>query len=89
MGYGSAIIKNEVLSIETTWIDLESVMLSKMLDRERNTVWFHFYMESKNKQNKNRPIEVENKLMMNRGEEGEEWVKKMKRNKRYKCPVIK
>ena len=58
MEYYSAIKKNEILTLATTWMDLEGIMLSEISQRKTNTIWFHSYVESKkqnktNKQNKN------------------------------------
>lgn len=59
--------KNEILPFVTTWIDLESFMLSKWVrQRKMNTMWSRLFVESKNqnkqtKQNKNRLIDTENK----------------------------
>ena len=46
MKYYSAIKKNYVLSLVTTWIDLEGVILSKRNQRKTNPVWFHLYVKS-------------------------------------------
>ena len=51
MEYYSAIKKNEVLPFETTWMDLEGIMLNEIRQRKTNTVLFYLYVESK-KQNK-------------------------------------
>ena len=32
----------------TTWMDLESIMLSEISQRKTDTVCFHLYVESKN-----------------------------------------
>ena len=37
----------EILPLETTWVNLESIMLSEISDRERHTVCYHLYVESK------------------------------------------
>ena len=59
-------------------------MLTEISQTEKeNTVWFQLYVESQNKQNKNRLIDTENKLIAARG------VKKGEGNKRYKFLVIK
>ena len=39
--------KNEILSFETTWMDLEGTMLSEISQRRTNTVCYHLYVESK------------------------------------------
>ena len=38
MEYYSAIKKNEILPFETTWIDLEGIMLSEISQTKSNTV---------------------------------------------------
>ena len=46
----SAIKKNEIWPFATTWMDLESIMLSELVRwRKTNTIWFHQYVESKKK----------------------------------------
>ena len=47
MEYCSAIKMNEILPFETTWMDLESIMLSVRSQRKVNTVRYHLYAESK------------------------------------------
>ena len=51
MAYYSAIKKNEILPSATTWTALEGIMLSKISQRNTNTVGFHLDVETK-KQNK-------------------------------------
>ena len=36
--------KNEILPFETTWIDLEGIMLNEMSDRERQILYNLTYM---------------------------------------------
>ena len=38
MAYYSAINKDEIMSFEATWMDLESVILSKVSQRMRNII---------------------------------------------------
>ena len=60
-------------------MDIESIMLSKISQIKTNSVYYHFYVESKNKtneyiqQNRNRLTDIENKLVETSGnrEEGE------------------
>ena len=47
----SAIKKNEILPFATTWMDLESIMLTEVSQRKTNAIWFHSCVELK-KQNK-------------------------------------
>ena len=51
MKYYSAIKKNKILPFAKTWMELESIILSKVSQRKTNTIWFHSYVEFK-KQNK-------------------------------------
>ena len=44
MEYSSAIKKNEIMSFEVTWMDLESVILSEMLDKEGEILYDIPYM---------------------------------------------
>ena len=50
-------------------MDLEGIMLSEDRQRKTNTVQFHLHVESNktNKQNRNRPRDIENKLMVAKG----------------------
>ena len=38
MEYYSAIKKNEILTLATTWMDLEGIMLSEISQRKTNTI---------------------------------------------------
>ena len=49
--YYSAIIKNEILPFATTWMDLQSIMLSEISQTKTDTICVHLYVEIK-KQNK-------------------------------------
>ena len=51
MEYCSVIKRNKTLPFVTAWMDLDSIMLSEMSVRERHTIPFDFYLESK-KENK-------------------------------------
>ena len=46
MEYYTAIKKNEIMSFAATWMDLEIIILSKISQKETNTI-YHFYVESK------------------------------------------
>ena len=77
MEYYSAIKKNGILTFVTTWIDLESIMLSEICQKKTNTIWSYLCVESKN-QNKQKPktkkvklVDTENRLVVARGEDGE------------------
>ena len=51
MEYYSPMKKNEIVPLATMWMDLQVIMLSEISQTKTNTIWFHFYVESK-KQNK-------------------------------------
>ena len=55
--YYSAIKKNEIFPFETTWMDLEGILLSEMSGRERQILYVFTYMWNlKKKTNKyNKP----------------------------------
>ena len=81
MEYYSAIKNNEILPFATTWMELESIMLSEISQRKINTIWLHSYVKFKiqNKQAKeketdkegttprNKLLTTENKLMVTTG----------------------
>ena len=74
--YYLAIKKNEIMPLAATWMDLEIIMLSEVnLKRKTNIIRHFLYVESKEKrykwtylQNKNISIDLENKLMITKGE---------------------
>ena len=78
MEYYSAIKKNEIMPFAATWMDLEIVILSEVQsDRERQISYDIAWMWNLKKcykwtylQNRNRVTDVENKLMVTRGESG-------------------
>ena len=56
-------------------MDLEGTVLNEINQRKTNDIWFHLRVESKKpntrtKQNRNRLLDTENKLVVTRGEEG-------------------
>ena len=63
-------IKNEILPLETTWVDPDSIRLSEMSETERQIHYFITYVWNiKNKMNnitkqKKKLINVENKLVV-------------------------
>ena len=82
MEYYSAIKKNEILPFATTSMDLKSITLSEISQTEKDkyhmisfTCGIQRTKEMK-KQNRNRLIDAENKLMLAREIIG--WVKKLK-----------
>ena len=47
MEYYSAIKKKEIFQFTTSWMEHESIVLSKMPERKTNIVWAHLHVESK------------------------------------------
>ena len=73
MEYYSTIRKSEILSLVTTWMDLEGTILSKISQRKINTICFHLYVESKRQYKqtiRKRPIDTEN---ADGGQKGGDW----------------
>ena len=46
MEYYSAIKRNEIMLFETTWIDLEIIILSEVSQIKRNIIRYPLYVES-------------------------------------------
>ena len=44
-----AIKKTELMPFATTWMDLETVILSEVRQRKTNIIGYHLYVESKKK----------------------------------------
>ena len=40
-----SVIKNEIMPIEATWMDLERIIFNEV--SQTNIIWYHLYMESK------------------------------------------
>ena len=40
--------KNEIMPPAATWMDLESIRLSEVIQRKTNIMWYHLYVKSKN-----------------------------------------
>jgi len=64
--------KNEIMPSAATWMDLEIIILSEVI--QTNTIWHHLYVESKKNdtnefylQNRNRLTDTANKLMVSKG----------------------
>ena len=75
MEYYSSIKKNEIMPFATTWMDLEIIILSEVSQKQKdNYHWYHLYVESKiwhkwtYLQNRNRLIDIENRLVLAKGE---------------------
>ena len=67
--YYSAIKKNELLTLATTWMNLENMMLSEEASHKRpHIVRFHVYKLS----TMGKPIETERRFMVARAE-GRGW----------------
>ena len=72
-----AIKKNKIMPFEATRMDLEIIILSEVSQTKTNIIWHHLYVKSKKiihmklfiKQN--RLIDIENKLVVTKGEGGE------------------
>ena len=47
MEYYSAIKNNLILPFATTWVDLESIMLSEISQTEKDKLCYHLYVQSK------------------------------------------
>ena len=79
MEYYSAIKKNEIMPFVATWMDLEIIILSEVSQRKTNIIWHHLYVESKKNdtnetylKNRNRLTNIENELMVAKGERDRE-----------------
>ena len=79
MEYYSAIKKNEIMPFAATWMDLEIIILSEVSQRERQISYDTTYMWNLKKkkgykwtytQKRNRVTDIENKLMVTKGEVG-------------------
>ena len=76
MEYYSVIKRNEIVPFVATWMQLEIIILSEVRQRKTNII-YHLYTESEKKwykwtylQNRNRLTDIENKLMVTKGESG-------------------
>ena len=53
MEYYSAMKKNEILPLTSTWMELEGIMLSEISQRKTNIIWLHSYEEFKRQKQMN------------------------------------
>ena len=68
--------KNEIMPFAATWMDLEIIILSEVSQTKTN-IWYHLYVESKIWHkwtylwNRNRLTDIENRLVVAKGERDE------------------
>ena len=65
LDYHSAVLKNEILPFETTWIDLESIVLSEIRQNQR-LCNFTYLWNLKKQTNQTKLIGTEKRLMVAR-----------------------
>ena len=76
MGYYSAIKKNEIMPLAATWMDLHMIPLSEVNQMEKDKCHITYIWNLKKVykwtylQNRNRPTDIENKLMVTKRESG-------------------
>ena len=76
MEYYLAIKKNKILPFAATWMDLEIIILSEVSQTEKEKYYITYMWNLKKKykrtylQNRNRLTDIENKLMVTKGEKG-------------------
>ena len=69
--------KNEIMPPAATWMDLESIRLSEVIQRKTNIMWYHLYVKSKMMREMNlltkqkETHKLQNKLMVTKGEKWE------------------
>ena len=73
MEYYWAIEKNEIMPFAATWMDLEIIILSELGQTKTNILWYQLYVESKKMMqiklpNRKRLTDIQNKLMVTKGE---------------------
>ena len=39
--------ENEIMSFTATWMNLEIIILSEVIQKKTNTIWYHLHVESK------------------------------------------
>ena len=76
--------KNETMPFAATWMDLDIFILSEVRQAKTNVIWKHLYVESRKKgykwiylQNRNRLTDIENKLMITKGEGGDGYIRNL------------
>ena len=69
-----AILSRAAMNMQVHVSELETLILSEVSQKEKNTIWYHWYLESDiwhkwtYLQNRNRPTNVENRLVVAKGE---------------------
>ena len=47
MGHFSAFKKNKIFPFAATWLDLEDIRLSEIIQTKTNAMWYYLHVESK------------------------------------------
>lgn len=88
--YYPAIKNNDSLSLVTTWMECEGIMLSGISQTEKpNTIGFHLHVECKNKTNQPTNIIDTDNMFVVAISRGSQLGKMGERNKKYKLLVQK
>ena len=73
MEYYSAIKENEIMPLAAIWVDLESIILNKVRQRQIPYITYMCNLKYDTNEliyNRNRLTDIENKLMVTKGERG-------------------
>ena len=79
MEYYSALKEWNNAILQQHGMQLEILILSEVSQKETNTIWYHLHMESKicykwtYLWNRNRLTDIEDRLIVAKGERGMEW----------------
>ena len=60
--------KNEIMSFAITWMELETLILSKVSRTKTNDIIYMWNLKTKKIQDRSRPTDIENKFMVTKGE---------------------